>query len=200
MRTPLFIPALALSVALAAGTRAQTATDGNLGSTLSADSSTTPPTYTFSWWGKSGFHYIVETNPDLLSPWVFLPNYNPSGADAVLGVQFTTDSDRYFFRVTQFDPNDITALTDSDGDGLADKWEQYYFGDLSRDGSGDFDGDGLSDRFEFQGGGNPIADPETLAADRVNFTYDALGRVGSLTAPLSMSFDFDAEGNLKAVR
>ncbi|PYK65805.1 MAG: hypothetical protein DME21_00070, partial [Verrucomicrobia bacterium] len=29
---------------------------------------------------------------------------------------------------------------DADGDGMADDWEMAYFGDLSRDGSGDFDG------------------------------------------------------------
>jgi hypothetical protein len=36
-------------------------------------------------------------------------------------------------------------LEDSDGDGMPDWWELQYFGNLDRDGTGDWDGDGLSD-------------------------------------------------------
>ncbi|MCP4986703.1 MAG: hypothetical protein GY928_11800 [Colwellia sp.] len=44
---------------------------------------------------------------------------------------------------------------DTDGDGLDDAWEILHFGDLSRDGTGDFDGDGISDLDEFLQGTNP---------------------------------------------
>jgi Tol biopolymer transport system component len=44
---------------------------------------------------------------------------------------------------------------DTDGDGLDDDWEVAFFGDLSRDGSGDFDQDGQSDRAEFLSGTDP---------------------------------------------
>ena len=44
---------------------------------------------------------------------------------------------------------------DSDSDGLDDDWEMTYFGNLSRDGTGDFDGDGVSDLEEFKAGTNP---------------------------------------------
>ena len=37
------------------------------------------------------------------------------------------------------------AIVDTDGDGMDDQWEMYYFGTLARDGTGDFDGDGVSD-------------------------------------------------------
>jgi hypothetical protein len=44
---------------------------------------------------------------------------------------------------------------DLDGDGMADWWEYYYFGDLARDGTGDWDGDGLIDLAEFEYGTDP---------------------------------------------
>ena len=47
---------------------------------------------------------------------------------------------------------------DTDGDGMDDAWEQQYFGNLARDGSGDFDGDGVTDLQEFIAG----TDPTTL--------------------------------------
>lgn len=44
---------------------------------------------------------------------------------------------------------------DSDGDGMEDDWEVAYFGNLTRDGSGDFDEDGSNDRQEHQSGTDP---------------------------------------------
>ena len=44
---------------------------------------------------------------------------------------------------------------DSDGDGMPDWWEDEYFGNLDRDGSGDWDNDGLSDLEEFESSTNP---------------------------------------------
>ena len=49
---------------------------------------------------------------------------------------------------------------DTDNDGLADAWEMQYFGNLNRDGSGDFDQDGLSDKLEFALNVNPT-NPDT---------------------------------------
>ena len=44
---------------------------------------------------------------------------------------------------------DITDPTDSDNDGMGDNWENFYFGNLTRDGSGDLDSDGLNDADEW---------------------------------------------------
>ncbi|MFT5109060.1 MAG: hypothetical protein ACI9UA_004706, partial [Pseudoalteromonas tetraodonis] len=44
---------------------------------------------------------------------------------------------------------DLSDPTDSDNDGMGDNWETFYFGDLGRDGSGDFDSDGLDDAYEW---------------------------------------------------
>jgi hypothetical protein len=46
---------------------------------------------------------------------------------------------------------------DSDGDGLADRWEMQYFGNLSQTASGDWDGDGLMNLQEYQNGTNPAS-------------------------------------------
>ena len=44
----------------------------------------------------------------------------------------------------------------SDGDPMPDEWEHSSFGNLLRDGFGDFDGDGLSDAREFAAKTNPL--------------------------------------------
>jgi Ca2+-binding RTX toxin-like protein len=49
----------------------------------------------------------------------------------------------------------VHPADDIDGDGLEDAWEEDNFGDLSRDGTGDFDGDGFSDLEEFEDGTDP---------------------------------------------
>ena len=47
------------------------------------------------------------------------------------------------------------ALIDADGDGLADAWEQQYFGGLSANPADDPDGDGMNNLREFRAGTNP---------------------------------------------
>lgn len=46
--------------------------------------------------------------------------------------------------------------TDTDADGLLDSWEFTWFGNLERDGNGDYDGDGASERAEFRAGTCPL--------------------------------------------
>ena len=183
------------------GLHAQTATDLNLGSKITVDTSTTPAAYTLSWWGKSERHYLVEATTDLVS-WTMLNNINPTGNDAVLGVAFTaTSTDKIFLRVIQFDPNDISALADSDTDGLPDKWERYYFGDLSRDGSGDWNNDGVLDRDAFRFGLDPKgADQSQVAGQADGFVYDARGWLNRVTLSGSpaRTLTLDAEGNIQA--
>src|SRR5207249_3353675 len=66
-------------------------------------------------------------------------------SDLAVG-DFNQSKDVFLFRI---------SAADSDGDGLPDDWEMAYFGDLTRDGTGDFDGDGQSDLAEFRAGTNP---------------------------------------------
>lgn len=196
MRLPLF--ALCLGITFTA--HGQTADGENLGSTLTIDSSTTIPVFTFAWWGKSDFHYILESSTDLLTPWIPLENFNPSGSDAPMWIQFTTNSPRIFLRAIQFDPNDISELIDSEPDELPDKWEIYYFGDLSRDGSGDWNEDGLLDRDAFRFGLNPKGDDESEVAGKFDvFSYDDRGWLDgmTITGNASVSFGLDDEGNIE---
>ena len=48
-----------------------------------------------------------------------------------------------------------TAVVDIDGDGLADAWEQQYFGSLGANPGDDPDGDGMNNLREFRSGTNP---------------------------------------------
>lgn len=54
----------------------------------------------------------------------------------------------------------VNSATDTDGDGMDDAWELEHFGNLDRDGSGDFDGDGISDLDEFLNGTDPSVGPQ----------------------------------------
>jgi Tol biopolymer transport system component len=54
------------------------------------------------------------------------------------------------------------AMPDSDSDGMDDDFEVTYFGDLSRNGAGDFDGDGHSDHQEFLAGTDPTGNGSIL--------------------------------------
>ncbi|MDC0358289.1 fibronectin type III domain-containing protein, partial [Oligoflexia bacterium] len=49
----------------------------------------------------------------------------------------------------------ILSSRDTDRDGMDDAWEIKHFGNLNRDGKGDFDGDGLTDLEEFQRNTDP---------------------------------------------
>lgn len=49
----------------------------------------------------------------------------------------------------------VNPADDIDGDGMLDEWELLHFGDLSRDGTGDYDQDGFTDLEEFEKGWNP---------------------------------------------
>ncbi len=62
---------------------------------------------------------------------------------------FTALTESNFELLRPFDICLIQTL-DSDSDGMDDFKEQFYFGNLSRDGSGDFDEDGLADLAEIQ--------------------------------------------------
>jgi hypothetical protein len=79
----------------------------------------------------------------------------------------------------------VNSSDDTDGDGLDDDWERLHFGDLSRDGTGDFDNDGYSDLEEFNKGWNPLEPAKVPNVPLISFpSFD--GEVSSLTPVLSI--------------
>jgi len=47
------------------------------------------------------------------------------------------------------------TFVDADGDGMSDRWEEYYFGGLAQESDDDFDDDGMSDLDEYDVGADP---------------------------------------------
>ncbi len=68
-----------------------------------------------------------------------------------------------------------SAWADSDGDTLDDLWELAWFGNLLRDGRGDYDSDGLSEIAEQVAGTSPINDASVF---RLAATIDGRGVAG----------------------
>ena len=156
-----------------------------------------------------------------------------NGEGQMEAVQFAPfpETDKTFFRLLyDSNPLGLLGLTDHDGDGIAtaleldalmnatvpetfvdsepdglpDYWEIFYFGDLSRDGEGDFDNDGILDKFEWQARTNPAVDQaaEHIAESTglTEYTYDLLGRLSTVSGPVDVGFVFDKENNLKSAQ
>lgn len=153
---------------LACSAVAQTS-ENNLGQTVWLDGSTVPPTLNHTWWGTSGMHYLVHVSTDLMT-WTFLPDYNPSGANALLGIEIPIESPRIFTRIFQFDPADLSAFADTDTDGLPDIWEQYYFGGFGFSSAGDNEPDGFSNLEEVLAGTRPNQAPDASSAAILNLS------------------------------
>ncbi|HRI14746.1 MAG TPA: hypothetical protein PLX89_17255 [Verrucomicrobiota bacterium] len=62
---------------------------------------------------------------------------------------------------------------DTDGDGLPDDWEEFYFGSLTHNGLEDSDGDGASNQSEFTAGTDPSEPASVLRI--VSFSREADG-------------------------
>jgi hypothetical protein len=111
------------------------------------------------WPSAPGKVYRVQYKNNLDDPaW-----QNLNGNMVVVGnkgyiIDLAPDAAQRFYRVV--------LVTDLDGDGMGDQWEEMHFGTLNRDGTGDFDGDGATDLFEFQSGTIPT-DPASQFSARI---------------------------------
>jgi Tol biopolymer transport system component len=84
---------------------------------------------------------------------------------------------------------------DSDNDGLADSWETRYFGNLDRDGTGDFDHDGMSDGAEFLAGTDPTDKQSALIVTQIG-KPDQTGRLITWAAVPGNSYKIQYKTNL----
>ena len=91
---------------------------------------------------------------------------------------------------------------------MDDSWENHFFGDLSRDGSGDFDRDGMTDASEFLAATDPLNNLSLFritdisrSTDSVTITWDSIeGRVYRVqyTDNLSEATWMDLGGDISA--
>ncbi len=140
---------------------AQTAQDPNSGTTVNLNPTTTPPTSQFTWWGKKGYHYVVESTLEMGTPWTVLPSYNPPGKDNLLGMGYIAESpsNKIFFRLSRFGSDTINQFEDINSDGIPDVWQTCHFGSPTASGAGTYDdpdGDGLLNIEEFKAGTSPV--------------------------------------------
>ncbi|MBQ4199751.1 MAG: hypothetical protein II649_07695 [Kiritimatiellae bacterium] len=66
------------------------------------------------------------------------------------------------YEKTTLTPNYLAEGEDSDNDGVADGWEIYWYGDLSKSASSDTDGDGFTFAEELAAGTDPLMLDESL--------------------------------------
>ena len=66
------------------------------------------------------------------------------------------DVSAVIYEETSFTANYLPSGEDADADGVADGWEIYWYGDLSKQAESDTDGDGLSFSEELARGTNPL--------------------------------------------
>jgi hypothetical protein len=181
-------------------------------------------TWDLSWLSVTGRTYFVQISNNL-TLWQYGPCIQLGDA-SVLGCGLTSSTVKFFARLRytdapttnpdleDFDGDGIPSIVevailgtdplgfdpnvDTDGDGLRDSWEIYYWGNLTaQNGAGDADGDRLTNKEEFDLGLDPKVAESSSSVERANYTYDLAGRLTGVAAPeLSTTFTPDAEGNI----
>lgn len=179
------------------------------------------------WWGKSGRTYFVQHTADISTLWIWADKVE-SGQGALKQWGYTNSLDRLFARLkfsdipttnpdlADFDGDEVgnkaellqqsdpLTWADTDGDGLPDDWEKFYFNNLNQNGAGHSDNDGLTNAQEFAAGTDPTkTDTDSDGANdgtlRLNFEYDLTGRLNTARegAAPSEGFGYDNSHNLE---
>jgi Ig-like domain-containing protein/List-Bact-rpt repeat protein len=116
----------------------------------------------------ASFSVVVADTRALSYQWHF--NGNPiigATTETLLRQNFTTSDEGQYTVVLTNPSGGVTSapamlMLDTDADGLADSWEQTYFGSLAQHSATDYDGDGVSNLNEFLDGTNPMDSASVL--------------------------------------
>jgi hypothetical protein len=109
----------------------------------------------------ASFSVVVADARDLSYQWRYYGTNLPAATSGTFLLTNVSALNEGLYSVVLSNPSgSITSAPamlwiDSDGDGLPDSWEQTYFGNLTRNPTGDFDGDGISNLDEFNDDTNP---------------------------------------------
>lgn len=108
---------------------------------------------TYYWYRVSGATLTLSnaTNPTLT---VVVPNYFTGNTSSTIGLRVTDTAGQTHTQNVVVTIVDEGA--DTDGDGLPNGWETFFFGNATTTGQDDPDGDGLSNLQEFQEKTNPV--------------------------------------------
>lgn len=87
---------------------------------------------------------------------------------------------------------------DTDGDGLPDSWERFYFGNLDHDGTEDSDHDGLTNLQEYHAGTDPTK-PDT-DGDGMPDGWEVLYHLAPLVNDSALDLDADGVINSRDAR
>jgi immunoglobulin I-set domain protein/List-Bact-rpt repeat protein len=116
----------------------------------------------------ASFSVVVADTRALSYQWHF--NGNPiigATSETLLRRDFTTSDEGQYTVVLVNPSGSVTSvpallMIDTDRDGLADSWEQTYFGSLVQYSATDYDGDGVSNLSEFLDGTDPTNSASVL--------------------------------------
>ena len=105
-----------------------------LNAQLTMDTSTVPNVWQYAWNGNPRIYSLAQMSTDLVN-WTTLTGYPAIGTSSRVGVNVSAENvPNVFFRLVFIDPSGLVpASMDTDGNGLPDAWEMYYFGHLGSD-------------------------------------------------------------------
>ena len=141
------------------------------------------------------YDLYVSTNLNSVSLW--------GGATQGIAWSFVTNLSAGTTSVTLSNVTDFISFyavalhKDSDGDGLSDGDELFLY--KTDPNNADTDGDGLNDKWEVDSGMNPLLNESAQSGTRLNFVYDAVGRLKQVTGKVPTTITYDKEGNVNSV-
>jgi RHS Repeat/Bacterial TSP3 repeat len=187
--------------------------------------------WNFDWKGIAGRTYFFQYSQDLVNweyaPFI---GYGDGDRDGIHSYAMTCSTNKMFFRLLyddratvdpetdDFDGDGLSNLfevkylhtnpyvpnngaVDSNGNGLADAWEMYWFHSLmAQSGDGDANGDGILNKYKQQANTDPTTDETAMPGNVFKYDYDSEGRLLTVDGKGSSEYTYDGEGNLESAQ